>query len=105
MGLLAIIRSIGLRLAYRATMLVRSVVINLHPATASTTQRLPQGWTPSGRVIDVPVARSEAVTTPIPFSEANWIAVVRLQPVVMPVAADLAASRARTVELPRAVRS
>lgn len=101
MTLLSVIRSLGLRLAYRAaTVLVRPVAINFRSAAddrSVITHRLPPGWTPSGRVIDaVATTRSEAVTTPIPFSEANWNAAVRLQEMAM----DLAASGAKTVELP-----
>jgi hypothetical protein len=44
--------------------------------------------------------RTERETVQIPRAEANWRVVVRLRPVVMPIARSLAASRARTEQLP-----
>lgn len=44
--------------------------------------------------------RSEKLTIRIPRADANWVAVVRLGAVVMPVALDAAASLAVTTPIP-----
>lgn len=45
-------------------------------------------------------SRSEKQTVQIPRCEANWIVVVTLSPVVMPVALNRSASLAVTIPIP-----